>query len=98
MTFAAGLPLKENFVQELLKGKVFERMKNIYHIAASVTPLVALLSHRFQNFSAKRYHFIAVSHLAALLMDKLYEQILRQAWHMETSDRPFWLQPKKRFG
>jgi hypothetical protein len=60
VTTLAGLPLREGFVQELQKGKVYDRMKNIFHIAASVTPLVALLPNRFQNFSAKRYHFIAV--------------------------------------
>jgi hypothetical protein len=58
---SAGLPLKENFVQELQKAKVYDRMKNLFHTAASVSPIVALLSNRFQNFSAKRYHFIAVS-------------------------------------
>jgi hypothetical protein len=54
LTTKAGLPLKENFIQELQKAKVYDRMKNLFHTAASV-------SNRFQNFSAKRYHFIAVS-------------------------------------
>jgi hypothetical protein len=61
MASEANLPITDGFVVDLLDTKVYDRMKNMFHIATAVTPLVAISSNRWANMTVSRDQFISVS-------------------------------------
>jgi hypothetical protein len=60
MAAEAKVPLSAEFVKELVDLKVYDRMKNLFHVATSVTLLVAILPSRYANMTVSRDQLVSV--------------------------------------
>jgi hypothetical protein len=91
------MPLNDDFVTDLLDTKVYDRMKNMFHIATSVTPLVAISTNKWANMSASRDQFISVSFFMNRFSFNL-TSITRQQLSMEIRGQRCWQQWRGTYG
>jgi hypothetical protein len=68
------MTLQRAFTEALKMSRLYERMKNLFHLATSISPLLALSTRRFQTLSLKREHLIAVSYSSTSFFASIYWQ------------------------
>jgi hypothetical protein len=68
------MTLRRAFTAALKMSRLYERMKNLFHLATLISPLLALSSWRFQTLSLKREHLIVVSYSSTSFFASIYRQ------------------------
>jgi hypothetical protein len=56
----AGITVKKDFIEKIQANDLYPRMKNIFEIAVSVSPLLILVQSAYKKVDIRRDHFIAV--------------------------------------
>jgi hypothetical protein len=94
MASDANLVLSDDFVEELLKSKVYDRMKNMFHIATAVTPLVAISHKKWTTMTISRDQLASVRFFNASFA--IYSHVCRQVSVACGNQRPALLAAAER--
>jgi hypothetical protein len=64
---SAGISVPKQFLDHLKASDLYRRMKNIFEVAVSISPLLVLTKTNYKNVEIRRDHFIAVRVISSYL-------------------------------